>query len=484
MRRLGSISECTFQELVDFTGLGKSEVLWALENLLASGAVEVKKERAMNATLTEEGELYASSTLPEESLIKKLQKSPMKANEMHDGKMQIGFLWAKKKGLVEISNGHVMLTKSGERAAEEGMEDGALIKSFLHDSSISKKDEPNARVLEKRGLITIKERAEISSIRITAAGRSELKNGQSEHSSSAEIGSLEKSMITTGSWSGKKFKGYDINIGVERSDAAVRHPLRMTINELKRTYTSMGFTEVSGPVIEPSFWVFDSLFVPQDHPARDVQDTFYLSNPEKMEIGEDVGKIRRAHTKAWKSKWDPKVAEQAVLRTHTTNVSIRYVNNVIRNILANTGDYTLPIKFFSVGRVFRNENIDYKHLADFYQTDGIIIGKGLTFANLFDTLIKIYGSFGIKVKFKPSYFPFVEPGTEVYAYSENAKEWIEMGGAGIIRNEITGVTRKNITVLAWGLGIERLLLMRDPTLKSVSELYNGGVGWLRQRKMV
>ena len=98
-------------------------------------------------------------------------------------------------------------------------------------------------------------------------------------------------------------------------------------------------------------------------------------------------------------------------------------------------------------------------------------------------MISVYKPLGLELKFKPAYFPFVEPGVEFYAYSEKTDELIEMGGAGIIRREITGVPRKNITVLAWGSGLERILLLRDPSIKGVTELYNSGVGWLRSRRI-
>ena len=120
-------------------------------------------------------------------------------------------------------------------------------------------------------------------------------------------------------------------------------------------------------------------------------------------------------------------------------------------------------------------------LADFYQSDGIIIGKDLTLANLFDTLLKIYADIGVRIKFVPAYYPFVEPGVHVLV--EINKEWMEIGGAGIIRREITGVERKTISVLAWGLAIERLLLVKDRKIKSISSLYNSNVGWLRERDM-
>ena len=177
-------------------------------------------------------------------------------------------------------------------------------------------------------------------------------------------------------------------------------------------------------------------------------------------------------------------ARQMVLRTHTTSVSSRYAYNIMNAISKDQESYQLPIKLFSIGRVFRNEAIDYRHLADLYQMDGLIIGKDLTMSNLFDTLKKVYDYAGIEIRFKPSYFPFVEPGAEFQAKLSDRDEWIEMGGAGLLREEITGVKRSKISALAWGAGLERILLVKDPTLTSITELYNNGLGWLRKRRLV
>ena len=117
-----------------------------------------------------------------------------------------------------------------------------------------------------------------------------------------------------------------------------------------------------------------------------------------------------------------------------------------------------------------------------YQTDGIVIGVNLTLANLFDVLKRIYSSIGVEIKFKPSYFPFVEPGVEVDILYNG--EWLELGGAGIIRKEITDIVSKKITVLAWGLGVERALLARDKSINSITELFNSSLGWLRRKVIV
>ena len=120
------------------------------------------------------------------------------------------------------------------------------------------------------------------------------------------------------------------------------------------------------------------------------------------------------------------------------------------------------------------------YLADFYQSDGIIVGDKLTLANLFDVLSKLFGQMGFKVRFMPTYFPFVEPGVEIQAYYKERDEWLEIGGAGILRHEIIRAAGKKTTALAWGIGVDRIALMRNSKIKSVAELYNNGIGWIRR----
>lgn len=475
--------ELRFDELGRESGLERDELLWALENLKDQGLAEVEYEHAKSARLTDEGESYAKDGLPEERLLRRLEKGTVEIRELTDKEGQIAVLWLKKGGLAEIQNGKVLITAKGIEALSKGIAEAALLKKLIEDPSSFDKTAQREQIanLVARRLIAVEEKRIVSRVRIT-------KKGEAAEISEEKgaIDSLDRSIIANGSWKGKRFKEYDVDVKVEAAIGAREHPLRNIISDVKNAYLGMGFKEVTGPAIESSFWVFDSLFVPQEHPVRDMQDTFYITNPSSLRIDDAAyaKKLGKAHEGAWHQRWSHDAARQAVLRTHMTSVSARYVRDVIKKLIIDENAFEMPVKLFSIGRIFRNENIDYKHLADFYQSDGIIIGKGLTMANLFDTLSRLYESLGIKIRFKPSYFPFVEPGVEYQAYSKKTNEWVEMGGAGILRNEITGMTRKNISVLAWGVGIERLLLIKDPTLTSISELYNSSIGWLRKRRMV
>ncbi len=470
----------SINELHAETGVGEEHIRWAVESLLAKELVSVERKAASSAVLTLEGGEYAAHCTPESNLIKRvMEEGKLDASKLGE-KDIIGLQWAKKNGWIKVEGGRLELTKQGREAAgTETKEESALRRIDKAGGRLDITAAAGKETLElwetlvKRNLVVMDSKSSISSVSITDRGREEL-----SHASSDEIGQLDRQMITSRSWEGKKFREYDVSVQVREQEMAKRHPLRELINEIKQVYMGLGFKEASGPIIEPAFWVMDSLFIPQDHPARDAQDTFYLKNPGLMEVEDKdfVRRVAKEHTKGWHYKWSRKESMRAMLRTHATSVSIRSIRALA------DADSELPLKLFCVGRVFRNETIDYRHLADFYQMDGIMVGKNLTMTNLFDVLTRIYSGLGFKVRFVPTYFPFVEPGVEIQAYYEPRNEWLEMGGAGIIRREITRAAGKRLNVLAWGPGVERMLLLRDHGIGNISELYGSGIGWLRSNR--
>ncbi|MEM3281774.1 MAG: phenylalanine--tRNA ligase subunit alpha [Candidatus Micrarchaeaceae archaeon] len=468
----------SLSSIIKETGMNKDSVLWALSNLLEKKMITVGRSRKISIEVTDEGKDYAENGLPEIDVLKRLEKVELPAANFVSKRERIGLQWAKKKGLIVIEGGIAKITKEGLAALAGGLPSARLLKSIAMGGLPENEDVTTQKELDelvKRGLVKSQEREEIEYAEITDSGINALKSSSVEN----EIGAVDRSIIVHESWKGMKFKPYDINVSVPIVYPAIEHPMREVIDLFKDAYLGMGFSEVSGPIVLPAFWVFDSLFVPQDHPARDMQDTFYLSNPRTLAINDRnaVKRVKAAHEKGWGRKWDEGIAMHAVLRTHTTSVSAKYIYALEKN-----ADIISPMKLFSIGRIFRNENIDYKHLAEFYQMDGIVIGKRLTLSNLFDVLIKVFAAANIKIKFRPSYFPFVEPGVEVSAYYAPKDEWLELGGAGIIRNEVTGMQRKSMTVLAWGLGLERIMLMQNPRISGINELYNHSIGWLRRVK--
>ena len=249
------------------------------------------------------------------------------------------------------------------------------------------------------------------------------------------------------------------------------HPLKDTIDEIREIFVTLGFSEINGNMTQSSFWNFDALFTPQDHPARELQDTFYLDgiSAKKIASPQQIRKVSESHKKNWRYHWDINEARRMVLRTHTTCVTIKH--------LAETKPDEARV--FSLGRVFRNEKVSYKHLVEFNQIEGVVVGKDANLRNLMGIQREFYKRIGItKIKFWPTFFPYTEPSLQTMVYNDRLGKWVELFGMGIFRPEVTkplGITKP---VLAWGGGIERIAMLKYG-LDDVREFYNNNLNWLR-----
>ena len=263
----------------------------------------------------------------------------------------------------------------------------------------------------------------------------------------------------------------DVEAKVPEVFVARTHPLKDTIDEIREIFVTLGFSEINGNMTQPSFWNFDALFTPQDHPARELQDTFYLDKISAKKIGtpEQIRKVSDSHKKNWRYQWDIAEARKMVLRTHTTCVTIKH-------LAENKPD---EARVFSLGRVFRNEKVSYKHLVEFNQIEGVVVGKNATLRDLMGIQREFYKRIGItKIKFWPTFFPYTEPSLQTMVYNERLGKWVELFGMGIFRPEVTKPLGINKPVLAWGGGIERIAMLKYG-LDDVREFYNNNLGWLR-----
>ena len=263
----------------------------------------------------------------------------------------------------------------------------------------------------------------------------------------------------------------DVEAKVPEVFVARTHPLKDTLDEISEIFVTLGFSEIIGNMTQSSFWNFDALFTPQDHPARELQDTFYLDgiSAKKIATPEQIRKVSDSHKKNWRYNWDINKARKMALRTHTTCVTIKH-------LAENKPD---EARVFSLGRVFRNEKVSYKHLVEFNQIEGVVVGKDANLRNLMGIQREFYKRIGItKIKFWPTFFPYTEPSLQTMVYNERLGKWIELFGMGIFRPEVTkplGITKP---VLAWGGGIERIAMLKYG-LDDVREFYNNNLNWLR-----
>lgn len=276
---------------------------------------------------------------------------------------------------------------------------------------------------------------------------------------------LTPEMIASGSWKEKKFKPYNLDALGAPLECGHLHPLLKVRKEFRSIFLEMGFTEMpTNNFIESSFWNFDALFQPQQHPARDAHDTFFLSNPQRSSnFPEDyLEKVKKVHSsggygsQGYGYDWKIEEAQKNLLRTHTTAVSARMLYK-----LAQEGFH--PVKYFSIDRVFRNETLDATHLAEFHQVEGVVADYNLTLGDLIGILHEFFKKLGITLlEFKPAYNPYTEPSMEIFCYHNGLGKWIEVGNSGVFRPEMLlpmGLP-ENVNVIAWGLSLERPTMIK------------------------
>ena len=241
---------------------------------------------------------------------------------------------------------------------------------------------------------------------------------------------------------------------------------------------------MEGNLIQSAFWDLDVLFVPQDHPARTEQDTFYVKDPSKAKLPSELkNKIKEVHengadtgSKGWGGKWSEDEASLNMMRTHTTVLSARTIASLKKE--------DLPAKFFSVNKVYRNEALTWKHLFEFHQVEGIVIDPNATLKHLKGYLREFYNKLGFeKVRMRPAHFPYTEPSLEVDVFHPEKKEWIELGGAGIFRPELVKpLLGFECPVLVWGQGLERGI-MSFYKFKDIRQLYNNDLKEIKEVKI-
>ena len=297
-----------------------------------------------------------------------------------------------------------------------------------------------------------------------------------------EVAQLTTTLIRSGRWQSVDFRPYDTKAFAPLVRPGKRHVLSAYIERIRRIFLSMGFTEIQGDFIQSAFWNFDALFQPQDHPARDQLDTFYLRRPSRMPLpSEDVvQRVADAHetgggtgSRGWRYRWDRGEAERAVLRSHTTPITLKF--------LADHPDP--PQKAFIIGRNFRPDAVDWKHLPEFHQVEGVVMEEGANLAQLLGLIEEFYRRLGFtRVKFRPGYFPYTEPSMEPEGQLPDGR-WMELGGSGIFRPEVAEPLGLKAPVLAWGLGLERVVMAIEG-LADIRNLYWSDLDWLRDHRIV
>lgn len=483
LKSLENKKSSTIQEIHQETGLNKDSIekasLWAK----VKGLLIIEEKTSDHFKLTKEGNEYLQEGFPEKNLLKEVLRGEKSISSLKDKvkRFEIALSWAKKNNWISIQKGNVELTNKGMKALNEKIPEEKILEQINQGNYLLEKTDKIALDnLEKRGSLKkiTEKKKEIS---LTPLGKKILPNLVIKD----EIGQLSVDMLKSRSWKGKVFRPYDISIPSTKIYPAKKHYITQIIEYIKKIWTEMGFKEMTGPLLDISFWNFDALYQPQDHPARDLADTFYMKVPEKGKLPslDLVKMVKETHENGgetgslgWQYKWDPEFAKTCIMRTHTTSLSAKTI--------ANLKPDDLPAKYFSVGRCFRNETLDWKHLAEFYQSEGIVVGEDVTFRHLQGYLKRFFNKMGFpKARFRPAYFPYTEMSLEVEVWHPEHKQWMELGGSGIFRPEVVKpLLGKDVPVLAWGLGFDRLI-MDKYKLDDIRKLYLSDLKHLREAKI-
>ena len=480
------------EEISKDSGLQEIEVTRAIQWLSNKEVLDIKEEIIETITLDKNGELYKEIGLPESRFLNAIKTEELSENElMSKGELSkeeimvcIGQL--KQKQAIEIKKEKELIfkiTDAGKKIINEKSE----MQEFLEKNFPIKKDDLNPN--EKKTLDLLLKRKEIVKFDVRKKKTIHLKKlGQElikEDISKIEvIDRVTPQILREKSWKDKEFRPYDVKINVPKIDYGKRHFVNQSISYMKRIWTDLGFTEMQGGFVQTSFKDLDCLFVPQDHPARTMQDTFYLKDPKTGKLPSWYKKVKDVHenggdtgSTGWGGVWSKEIAEENLLRTHTTVLSAEYLRKI------HDKEFSTPIKFFSVNKVFRNEALDWKHLFEFNQVEGIVIDRNANVSHLKGYLREFFGKMGFTdVRMRPAHFPYTEPSFEVDVYDPKRETWVELGGAGIFRPEVTKtLLGEEIPVLAWGIGMERIIVAYFE-LNDLRDLYRNDLKQLKRMK--
>lgn len=479
--------ETTVEEIQKSLGLDHSATMRNILGLEKKGFIQTSESKKILYHLTDEGKTYVMEGLPERKIVEAVislggeanLEEAIKFSNLEKNLAEIALGWIVKKGWGKILREKETVKIKVEKKPEEGIDEKILKKIFdVGEVSLEGFSQDELKLidgLKRRKLIF--EKVVISRIvRLTEAGLTQL---EKKIEFKPEITVLTSELIVSGRWREVKLKEYDVTAIPPTIYPGKKHFYLEFLDELKKILVSMGFEEADGPYVETELWNFDVLFQPQDHPAREIHDSYQIKNPRYGFLKDKrlVEKVKKTHeygwitgSKGWGYKWNAEIARRLVMRSQTTAVSARFLSKHKKP----------PIKMFCVSRVFRPDVLDAKHAMEFYHCEGIVVDENLTFKHLLGMLSEIVKALDIgKVEFKPGYFPFTEPSVEAFVYHPKIG-WMEAAGAGLFRPEVTRPLGVKYPVLAWGIGVDRLAMVKLG-VDDIRELHSRRLDFLREK---
>jgi phenylalanyl-tRNA synthetase alpha chain len=475
----------SIMKLANTTVMSVDQIRRGIEWLKFKNLISLNERSAVIIALGANGQKALREGLPERKLVEAIKKGKKTLEEISElnllkrDELNAAIAAAKRNKWIEFMHQNnnkgkknlISLTTSADTLSiEEKLFQRLDKQNNIHLSELDLEERKAFDILKRRPDYLIEKQEKDFKVILSEEGKKLLETLSKDDKSHNEM-RLTAEMITSGKWRDVKLSPLDVEATVPSLHVGKKHPLTDVIDEIKEIFVGLGFSEINGSVVQPSFWNFDALFTPQDHPAREMHDTFYISGMKKSKFAsvEQIEMISKIHKNEWGYQLDIEESGRLVLRTHTTPVTIKY--------LADKKPENARV--FSIGRVFRNEKISYKHLVEFYQLEGIVTGPDVTLQDLMGLQKEFYKKLGImKIKFWPTFFPYTEPSLQCMIYNDMLGRWVELGGMGIFRPEVTEPLGIKNPVLAWGCGLERIAMLRF-NLEDARELYDNSINWLR-----
>lgn len=479
------------EQLISESGLSHAAIMRAALTLQEKELVKVHEEKQAVMKLNDEGKTHAEKGLPERRLLNALtelggkagfEKTVEKAGlEKQFVQIALGWIQTKKWATLESKTSTLRLLGKPKEGDDEKLLRFLSEKEQATVAQLGADLQEAVPTLKRRKLLEVESRAK-RIFEMTDAGKTAVKEGRP---AIEEVTQLAPELIITGKWRKVKLQKYNIEAPVAKTWPGKKHPYLSFLEEVKAELVTLGFKEMTGTIVETSFFNFDALYTPQDHPAREIFGIYLVKAPVYGDLGvyrKALANVKETHENGWKAdstgwgyKYSVKEAKRLILRGHGTCLSAR-------TLLSK--DLEIPSRYFSIARCYRPEVVDKTHLSEFNQVEGIVVDEKLTLRDLLGVLekfaIEIAGA--DKVRFKPDYFPFTEPSVELSAYKKGYG-WIEFGGSGIFRPEVTLPLGVKVPVIAWGLGVDRLFMMKAG-IDDIRYIFTQDLDWIRRKQVI
>lgn len=453
LRARGSGIAVPEEEVATASGLSADAARGGLERLRGKRLTILEEHHDEHLSLTDRGRETLERGLPERRLLTALASGPKSVDEL----VTLGALTSEEvpvaigqlKRLGRLTPGASLTLAPG---ASTDVPDEAVLAALREGRPVP--DPATVPALVRRGLVA-KEMRPRRSWRLSPEGTA-LPLGPE---GAPSVGAITSSWLASGAWRTETLRPYDVRAEVPRVRGARSHLYASWLREFEEVLVGLGFEEARGPHGETEFWNSDALFMPQEHPARSIQDLFWIDGVEgrrppprllkgvaAVHEGRPLPRQRLPLSKGWQTPYREDITQRAILRSQTTAVSARYLANHPK----------APFRMYSLDTVYRRESLDATHHFAFDQCEGVLGKRGTTLRHLMGLLTQISHALGIReVKFRPSYFPFTEPSVEGYV-KHPTLGWIECLPGGLFRPEVLRPLGVRVPVAAWGIGIGRL----------------------------